>query len=117
MKGLILIFTALILSACAANHDEKTTVTGTRVSKSDFKDGELKAVKPKEGENIFDMLMRVQGAEGMPAIGEFKDCKELLAQLAEKKVKVDSIKKLEVVAITATNKKFTYNFKTGNCLG
>lgn len=117
MKGLSVLLIIFVISGCSSNNVENTTVTGERVKKSDFKKGELKELKPEKGESIFEMLVRLKGADGMPKLGEFEDCKDLLVQLKAKKIAIDSIKEREVVAITPTNNKFTYNFESGNCLG
>ena len=116
MKGLGLLIILFVISGCSSNN-QKTTVTGERVKKSDFKKGELTELKPEKGESIFDMLVRMQGAENMPKVNDYEDCSGLLLLLKNKNITIESIQEKEVVAITPTNKKFTYNFKSGSCLG
>lgn len=116
MKYLLPILILLALSGCATKPKNETTITGTRISKSDFEDGDLIEVKPLEGETVFDMLMRLQGLDKYPKMGSFENCKELLSQLKEKGIETNVVEERKVVIKDEEGNDFSYTFNEGSCL-
>lgn len=110
MNKIFVLSLCLLLTACANNNIEKTEVTGKRISKE-----EAKKLNLKPAGTIQD-LIKSQFA-GLPQPGDFENCQELLQQLKQKNISIQSVKEQEVIAVSKNNKLLTYNFKDGSCLG
>ncbi|GAA0860425.1 hypothetical protein [Aliiglaciecola litoralis] len=108
MNKIVLLFLCLLLTACASKNNEKTTVTGQRISKEEAKKLNLKPV------GTFQDIIESQ-YKGMPQPGDFDNCEELLQQLEQKNIAIRSIKEKEVIAVS-NNKLLTYSFDDGTCL-
>lgn len=109
MNKIVILTLCLALTACASNNTEKTTVTGQRISKEEAAKLNLTPIG-----SIQDFIKSQMA--GMPQVGEFEGCKELLKQLEQKEISVQSLKEKEVVAVSKDNRVLTYTFKEGSCL-
>ncbi|REL35703.1 hypothetical protein [Thalassotalea euphylliae] len=110
MNKIVVLSLSLLLTACASNKNDKTEITGKRISKEQAKKLNLKPV------GTIQDLMKSQFA-GLPQPGDYESCQELLQQLKQKNISIQSVKEREVIAVSKNRKLLTYNFKDGNCLG
>ena len=117
MRILYVVITILFLSACSTKQDDKVTITGTRVDRSEFDDKILISVKPEKGETIMDMISVLNNLNDMPNPKEFNTCQELKDILSRGGIIIKSIKEREIIAISPSNRTVTYKLKsTDNCL-
>jgi len=119
LRILIVVFIGIFTCSCASSSsnksDENLVVTGTKVSKSSFKEGELKEIKRKDGESIMDMVMRMQGIGHYPKLGTYSDCSELLKMLRDKNIRILSVEPKVVIVPISGESNFKYEFENEEC--
>jgi|GEM_PF-7130276 len=98
----------ILLTACTSNNNDKTTATGQQISKEEAKKLNLKPA------GILQDLIKSQ-FNGMPQPGDFDNCEELLQQLEQNNIDIQSIKEREVIVVS-NNKLLTYSFEDDTCL-
>ncbi|MBO1257113.1 hypothetical protein J3L16_15630 [Alteromonas sp. 5E99-2] len=109
MNRFIIFLICIFITACAANKNEKTTISGKRISKEEAEKLNLKPA------GTFQDLINDQ-FKGLPKPGSFQSCLELIDQLKEKNITIQTIEEKKVVAVNNENKLLTYSFSEGSCL-
>ncbi|MDP2560605.1 hypothetical protein [Psychrobium sp. 1_MG-2023] len=107
MKGILALLLVIGISGCASNDLKKNAETANHEKSTETK---------KEGVHVFDVFSDVGGFKKEDLLTSYKDCKELLAQLRSKDIKIKSIKEKQVTITGENGWDLSYLFEAGGCL-
>ena len=109
-----------VCTGCASNDalqgDESIVVTGTRVPRSEVEGNIVETVRVEEGESAMDALLRLGGAEHYPKPGSYDSCEQLVSQLDNLGIAIESMTENEVAVRMPRGFLLTYTVSSSDCL-